>query len=443
MVPLLREESPNDWDEDGRTPMHIAVELGYIQIVKTLLSSPEIALDVPDSEMKTPLASASASGYTEIAKLLLSHSAEPDPCDLDHRTPLSWAAANGHVAVVDLLLTQVAIDMNRKDGKGMTALCHAAAAGHTSVVKRLLAEPKVKVNTQDKRGRTPLCWALKKQHASVAKILVSDRRVNVTVRDKKTGRDPLLIAAENGRRDVVEALLQRPDIDLNAYKDAGLTYTLGAIEGGKESIFRLIQSLSNINTEEFPRRAVTRAAKFGYNKVVEHFLRPQQLPDVARIEPWLLDAIFDKLRSPSNIGSLLLPACRRLIEGNTKRIEGNTNRAEQHFDFADETWMDEKAVVHMLFKNSRINPNAKDKDELTPLFYAARHSQYVTARLLIEMGADPNVRDPQGRSPLAHLDSLENSALVGLLLEHCKPEGNSKLEVFIANLELAQPGDGG
>jgi len=63
------------------------------------------------------------------------------------------------------------------------------------------------------------------------------------------------------------------------------------------------------------------------------------------------------------------------------------------------------------------NPNAKNKDGLTPLYRAARGGRVEIVKLLLERGADPNAKDNDGRTPL-HIAVLNGRVeIVKLLLD--------------------------
>ena len=64
------------------------------------------------------------------------------------------------------------------------------------------------------------------------------------------------------------------------------------------------------------------------------------------------------------------------------------------------------------------DPNIKDKDDNTPLHFAASKGCAEVARLLLKHGADPNAQDKSGETPL-HLAASEGRVdVVRLLLEH-------------------------
>jgi ankyrin repeat protein len=78
-----------------------------------------------------------------------------------------------------------------------------------------------------------------------------------------------------------------------------------------------------------------------------------------------------------------------------------------------------KEIVKLLIAKG-ADINARDKDGITPLFWAARNHQYEVAKLLIAKGADVNTRNNFGNTPLTwamgHQEEEEETSLTAKLL---------------------------
>ncbi|RYP81792.1 hypothetical protein DL769_001832 [Monosporascus sp. CRB-8-3] len=115
-----------------------AMNIGHEALVKLLIVRDDVDVNIETSS-QTPLSWAAERGHVAVVKLLL----ETGKVDMDlkddisGRTPLSWAAAGGHEAVVKLLLEPGKVDMDSKDGSGRTPLSWGAERGHEAVVKWL------------------------------------------------------------------------------------------------------------------------------------------------------------------------------------------------------------------------------------------------------------------------------------------------------------------
>jgi ankyrin repeat protein len=79
----------NEVDADGRTPLLLATQKGYLSVIQVLLNHPQINLRAQDQWGSTAL----------------------------HK-----AAKQGHLAVIKLLLARPNTDINIKDGNGATPL---------------------------------------------------------------------------------------------------------------------------------------------------------------------------------------------------------------------------------------------------------------------------------------------------------------------------------
>lgn len=251
------EASVNDRDDKKRTPLHSSAIYGTLEVAKAILEKSPNLVDARGQYGKTPLHFAAAYGHAHMVKLLLEHNAKVDSKCNGQLTPLHLACSCGSDAVMTvkhLLEHGAAIESQTEES--MTPLHKAAAHGQLAVVKTLLMKPhKADINAECEGGWTPLHLASCGRHtptldlatdamedagtepakvdeASVVRMLLSaGADVNQISRASKTA---LHLAAESGRRDIVEALLEEKNIKLALKDDHGNTALLNAARNDQE-----------------------------------------------------------------------------------------------------------------------------------------------------------------------------------------------------------------
>ncbi|XP_064488791.1 ankycorbin-like isoform X2 [Ornithodoros turicata] len=172
----LKKVDVNARDSEGRTPLHIAAASGHRGVVQLLLQA-KSQLDTQDREGKTPLIKAVECQHEVLARMLLDEGASPNLADNNGDTALHVALSSRHPDIAALLL-QYSVDISVQNKEGMSALHLAVLQKHLEVVGLLLdkgADPRV----QDEEGRTPLMLACRIGCASLTSLLL------------KNGADPM------------------------------------------------------------------------------------------------------------------------------------------------------------------------------------------------------------------------------------------------------------
>lgn len=175
-----RVNTPNKY---GVTPLIQASRTGDAPIIDALLKAgADVTLAHPDGE--TPVMAAARSGNDAAVRLLVEAGGDVNAVTYQEETALMWAAGEGHADVVKTLLDARA-DPNRqarittiKERKhadhptgGMTALMYAARNGHEAVVRTLIAggaDPK-RTNGD---GVTAMAIAIVNDRFDLARVLL-------------------------------------------------------------------------------------------------------------------------------------------------------------------------------------------------------------------------------------------------------------------------------
>ncbi len=133
---LYRGAGVNDVDEDGWSPLHMAVTNADIDMVELLLAE-GANVNLVAKDGSTPLHFACCKGVVGVVKLLLDKGASVDVVTKRGSTPLILAVESGYKEVVKLLLDTGA-HVNAIDYRNETALSRACFLNSKSMVTLLL-----------------------------------------------------------------------------------------------------------------------------------------------------------------------------------------------------------------------------------------------------------------------------------------------------------------
>jgi len=176
----------------GETPLTVAAQKGYLEIVKELIAANADVNKAQDNGL-TPLIFATLNGHLEIVKALIAAKA-----DVNNGDPLRNAVNKGHLEIVKALIAAKA-DVNSADDEGYTPLIVAAQKGYLEIVKELIAAG-ADVNKGNAGNKyTPLSMAFSNRHREIVKVLIA-AGANVRLKDTEDLKAyvALLSAAANG-----------------------------------------------------------------------------------------------------------------------------------------------------------------------------------------------------------------------------------------------------
>ncbi len=187
----------------GWTPLHLAVNKGREETVKTLLdkqADPNLATNNGAVPMHRAVA-----GYGTIARLLLDHGAEVNRYDARGQGVLYWAAGQDDVELLRRLLENGA-DPKAQTILGDQPLHRAAVYGQVSTM-RVLIEKGADIHAANKKGEQALHLAYKGAHEEAARLLLS---LGANPKAKtKAGQTPLDLAYQSGHGDRFQDLPKR------------------------------------------------------------------------------------------------------------------------------------------------------------------------------------------------------------------------------------------
>jgi len=387
---LIRAGAQVDAGNDlGATPLHLACNNGSASMVDRLLA----AKSDPNARLlngETVLMSCARTGNAAAVKALLVHGANPKTAEPEHyQTALMWAAAEGHPDVVALLV-EFGADVHAR----------SRAYSQTVVGEQTQRAGREKLNYDVMRGgSTPLLFAARAGDATSAKLLLS---AGADVKDAlPDGTSALVLAAQSGQRDVALALLEK-GADPN---DMGIGYS--ALHAAiLRSDLPLVKALLAHGAD--PNIRMTKGTPVRRNST-DFFL----LPPLAGSTPYLLAA---KFLEPEIMQALLTAgadAKLKMPNGSTALmvaagINSATNEDRRGINVIDYGKIEPESRVLPVVKSALEAAggiNAVNDAGDTALHAAVTHRYEAVIQYLADRGADLNLRNRQGLTPLHLVDA--------------------------------------
>ncbi|OJJ96414.1 hypothetical protein ASPACDRAFT_46576 [Aspergillus aculeatus ATCC 16872] len=267
-------------DYRGRTPMLMAVQRGYLDVVEKLMRRGDLLINRRNPE--------------------------------EYRmTYLATAASRGHEAIVLRLLSYPDIKTGVIDSSGHGILKHAAVGGNENIVRKVLSWPNVDVNRRGEDDSTPIMWAAIHGHESIVRLLIDNGAavdlvthqlhlrlmryfgvssdpdngaVDNRLLGAMTGQVAVLVgasaldaAAHNGHEGTFRLLMSQPGVELDRPDLDGRTPFANAALTGNASIVRILLEQGDVLNPEAPDRyghtPLMLAARAGDEDVVRALLR--------------------------------------------------------------------------------------------------------------------------------------------------------------------------
>jgi ankyrin repeat protein len=398
---------PDVTNKYGSSPLTEAAKLGDLALVRQLLDA-GADVESPNADGQTALMLAARVGALDLAKLLVERGADVNAKETwRDQTALIWAVDNNFPELTQFLIDSGA-DANARASAndwdsqitaepraqyrpvgGLTVLLYAARSGCTRCVRSLLAAG-ADIDKPTPEGMTPLMIAIDNQAYDTARLLL-DEGANPHVWDWY-GRTALYIAvdmssfrgrashpsasSETSASDVARLLLEagaNPNAQMNMHRPS---------RGG--NIGRFADELLTTGTTPLLRAAVGGDVESA-RLLLEHGALVD-LPNVQGLTP--------------------LMAAAGHTSGRNQRFdtEQAQTRAIELIDLLLAAGADINARLsgdHSLTARVGRQPNAvTDREGETALFGAVKFGWVNVVEYLLAKGADPNVKDALGRTPL-------------------------------------------
>jgi ankyrin repeat protein len=410
-----------------------AVKHGDRQAVQRLLNA-HVDVNAPEVDGTTPLHWAVLANDLEMIRVLLRAGANVKAVNRYGVMPLSLAATNGDAAVIETLLGAGA-DPNSALPEGETVLMTAARTGTAAAVKVLLdhgADVKARERWQ---GETALMWAAAENHADATKLLIaSGADLNA-----RSSQPEFPKFAFNG-----STMVSTP-MPRGAFTALMMAARQGAIDG----VRALAEGGADLNlTDPDKTTALVMAIVNGHNEVATLLLEKGADPNIADASGMgalyaLVDqrtagpAINRPSRKPTGDVDSLDLARNLLARGANPNARLRTPILQRFHGSGDPLLTDgatplmraakstDVAAMRVMLENG-ANPSLMTKSFATPLMFAAGlgggrnrtdEDALEAVAVCVKWGADVNAFDKTGQTAL-HIAVQRSDAIVTFLAEH-------------------------
>lgn len=181
---------PEGVDLDGDefvTPLHSLIRKGKLELLSRAVDDIFADLSLSDAEGRTPLHLAVELNKSKFVKLLLKKSAPGESAKFvtpKKETALHYAGLHSASGSIAKALVGAGFNVNALADLKRTPLHYAAAAGAVEVIEILLASEGIDINAQDKAANTPLNDALTSDRCDAIVALV-DAKADIYLKNEK------------------------------------------------------------------------------------------------------------------------------------------------------------------------------------------------------------------------------------------------------------------
>lgn len=364
----------------GKTPLHLAVEVENLEIVRILLLARCDSQALVSDTKKSPLHMACEKANNEIALELVRYGADANAIDVQGLTPLMIAVTSNLVPVVTEMISR-GVKPSGPAGMDLADHCRKFAKDE---MWNLLVE-----NGWDAQG-SPSSSALDSAGASTAPVVTNSAiaaGAALTSGSLNPGSSRLHRAAHTGDVHSIEQFLLSGDSP-DVFDSLAWTPLHVAAHNGKlEVATALLLAGGTRDSKSLKGLTPLHLAAEGGHASVAHALLSTSCPEVGNPDTTEQE-VWSLVNAQDSIGQF--PLHHAASKGNTDVIE---------------TLLQAKCAVDCLDKNNR-----------TPLYVAAKNGEVEAVEILTRAGSSLEITDSMGYSPLFIAMTRRRDAVVEVLL---------------------------
>jgi len=366
----------------GQTPLHVAIRKRSISVTKLLLEK-GVKQILADNENLTPLHLAVQLNYHDILGLLLQYK---DAINIKggqkEHTPLHMAVCAQNTDVVNMLLDH-GVDLSLKDRDNMTVLHNAVLLNNYEIIKKLL-QYKAEVNAIGGRNEeSPLHMAVCRRNTDVVKMLLEhkEHRVDLSLQDKNS-MTVLHCAVVFGKRAIIAELLSKgADVNIKGGYNLETPLHIAVRINSTNTVKKLLRSGADLaKKDKHNMTALHRAVSIGHLQITEELLKQHVDVNVRGGESEETPLISAVKSGDKTVVQMLLSK-----DANVS-LTDDFNMTALHW--AVVTRQESANILQMLLdKNADVNTQGCKYKE-TVLHIAARHPNLSAIEMLLTHGAN-------------------------------------------------------
>jgi len=370
--------------EQGKSPLLYATTFNQEKTVRVLLEHSHVG-----NAGSAPLGQAIALGYIGVVKLLLSDPrVNPYVALPDGKSGLTIAASSGFSGIVDLLLSKNDLEV---EDRGRMALSLALQKGYTDIARRLIDDQRVYTSLDNAQGLAILSSVVHSGDVDLLSKLIQNLDIASNSSVDKGKITPLVLAVQTGHLHVVCSLLEYQNVDINAKDELGRTALSWAAGAGVGDILHTLLEVDGIDTEVRDNKGwppLFHAAAGTCEENVSMLLTVGRVP-VDTLGPFGTTSLFHV--KETGIAQVLLDAG---TDYNWRNAKGVTPLMHMYHEGHEN-----HAVLELLCQRG-ADLNLLDENGSTILLRATKRGDVWMANLLLKHGADVNKPGKYGSSIL-------------------------------------------
>lgn len=343
----------------------------------------------------------------ELAKKLIEHGADIKSTGKDGTALLHIAADNGDKEMIEYLIGK-GIPVNIRDKEDETPFMRAVLGDHRDAVL-LLYKLGAKINVQGRDGMTPLMLALINKNLAISSWLI---KCNADLYPSNSeGRAALRYAAMLGNTAIMDLMLKAGEANPNKRDNNYVTPLMTAARSGTiEAVKKLLDSGAELESGDDGDRTPLMYAASASNREMLNLLLLRGANIDAKDKDGLTPLMYAVIYEQGANAKLLIQKGANIFD---------TDKAgENVLHIAAKNYTQASLNMSDLLMDYGAQPNIQDEKGNTPLMIAVQNEDVKLVNCLLARGANPNIPDKEDYYPLFEAVNKGNKKIINSLIKY-------------------------